>query len=89
MAMAIGLLAGSAVARGSGAFDQFCVGGACVVGTVDDSILLFRGIARVPGVDDARLVNRICARPRALPRTHSTVIRLWTMNRMLPGIPAF
>ena len=56
MAMAGGLFARSHGARDSGASDYVCARRARLAGTAYDSIFLSRGAARLPRVDDARVV---------------------------------
>ena len=68
MALAGGLLARSDGARDSGASGHICARGARFVRVIDDSIFLPRWAARIPCVDDARIVVRFCDRLGALPR---------------------
>ena len=74
MALPSGLFARLNVARDSGAPGDFCVCGTRFVGAVDDAILLSRWAARLPSLDDARIVVRFRNRLGALPCTHSTAV---------------
>jgi hypothetical protein len=74
MALAGGLFARSHVARDSGASGHFCASRARLVRTVDDSAFLPRGATRIPCVDDARVVVRLCDRLGALLCTNSTAV---------------
>jgi len=74
MQLAGGLLAGSHVARHSGAGSHVRSGRARIVRRLDDPILQARWIARIPGVDDARVVARLCDRLGALSCIDSSAV---------------
>lgn len=69
MALAGGLPARSHGARDSGASGHFCARNARFVRAIDDPIFLFRWATRIPCVDDARIVVRLCDRLGAVPHT--------------------
>src|SRR5271154_5917738 len=85
MALASGLFARPYVARDSGAPGHFCVCSARVVGAVDDAILLSRWAARLPSLDDARVVVRLCDRLGALPCIDSIAVE-WLQGRCRKSI---
>ena len=74
MALAGGVFPRPHVARDSGASGHFCVRRARFVRPIDDSIFLPRGAARIPCVDDARIVVRLCHRLGTLPCIDSTAV---------------
>jgi len=85
MALASGLFARPYVARDSGASGHFCVCSTRVVGVVDDSFLLSRWAARLPSMDDAWVVFRLCACLGALPCIDSIGVE-WLQGRCLKSI---
>jgi len=74
MVLAGGLLARSHGARDSGAPGHFCVCSTRVVGAVDDAILLSRWATRLPSLDDARVVVKLCDRLVAVLRVDQTAL---------------
>jgi hypothetical protein len=74
MAAAGGVFACSYGARDSGASGYFYASSTRLVGAVDDSIFLSRWTARIPCMDDARIVARVCDRLGALPCIDSTAV---------------
>lgn len=60
MDLASGLLAGSHVARHSGASSHVRSGGARIIRRLDNAILQVCWTARIPGVDHARVVAGLC-----------------------------
>src|SRR5580704_9322586 len=82
MALASGLFARSHVARDSGAPGHFCVCSTRVVGAVDDAILLSRWAARLPSLDDARVVVRLRDRLGALPCIDSIAVEKLARSSM-------
>ena len=74
MALAGRLFARSHGARDSGASGHFCARSARFVRAIDDSIFLPRWATRIPCVDDARVVHRLCDRLGALPCIDSTAV---------------
>ena len=80
MALAGGVLSGSYVARDSGAPGYFCVRSARLVGAADDALLLFCGTARIPCMDDARIVLRFWHRLGALLCVDSTAVEHLTLD---------
>jgi hypothetical protein len=68
MALACGLLSRSHDARDSGACGHLCARGARFARAIDDTIFLSRWATRIPRLDDARSVVRLCDRLGALPR---------------------
>ena len=85
MALAGGLFARSLGARDSGASGHFCAWGTGVVGTADDTFFLSSGAARIPCVDDARVVVRLCDRLGAIPCIHSIAVE-WLQGRIRKSI---
>jgi len=74
MDLAGGLLAGSHVVRDSGACGQFRSGRARIIRRLDDPILQARWTARIPRVDDARVVARLCDRLGTLSCIDSSAV---------------
>ena len=74
MAVAGGLLAGAHVARDSGARGDFRAGGARIIRGADDPILPPCWATGISCVDDARVIDRICNRPGALPCIDSSAV---------------
>ena len=74
MALAGGLFARSHGARDSGASGHFCARSARFVRAIDDSIFLPRWATRIPCMDDARVVVKLCDRLGALPCIDSTAV---------------
>ena len=68
MALAGSLLAGPHGAGDSAASGHFCARSTRFARGIDDSIFPPRWATRVPCVDDARVVARLCDRPGAVPR---------------------
>jgi hypothetical protein len=68
MALPGGLFARSYSARDSGAAGHFCARNARFVRAIDDSIFLRHWATRIPRMDEARVVARLCFRLGALPR---------------------
>ena len=68
MALASSVSAHAHGARDTGASCHFCARDARFVGAIDDSSFLPRWAARISGVDDARLVVRLCDRLGAVLR---------------------
>jgi hypothetical protein len=85
MALASGLFARPFVARDSGAPGRFYVRSTHVVGVVDDAPLLSRWAARLPSMDDARVVVRLCDRFGALPCIDSNAVE-WVQGRCRESI---
>src|SRR5580698_9906506 len=83
MALASGLFSGPHVARDSGAPGDICVRSPCIVGSVDDAILLSRWAARIPRADDARIVVGLCDCLGALPRIDSTAVESLNTGRRI------
>lgn len=81
MALAGGLLARSHGARDFGASGHFCAGDARFARVTDDSIFLPCWTTRIPRVDDARVVVRVCDRFGSLPRIDWTAL---VINRRRP-----
>lgn len=74
MALAGGLLARSHGARDSGASSHFCARSDCVARAINDSVFLPRWDTRIPCVDDARVVARLCDRVIAVLRIDKTPV---------------
>src|ERR1700722_9085077 len=85
MTLASGLFARPYVARDSGAADHFCFCSIRVVGAVHDAILPSRWAARLPSMDDARVVVMLCDRLGALPCVDSIAVE-WLQGRCLKSI---
>ena len=81
MALASGVYAGPYVACDSGAPSYIYASSPRLVRAVDDAILLSRWAARIPRVDDARVVVGLCDCLGALPCIDSTALESLNTGR--------
>jgi hypothetical protein len=87
MDLAGGLLAGSHVARHSGASSHVRSGRARIIRCLDDPILQARRTARIPGVDHARVVSRFWDRLSTLPCIDPSAVESLSLNTCAANRP--